>query len=121
MQMQSTDIQIHNSLLNCQNPVYMWEKKSLQVFQRASQVAPARQETQVPSLGWEDPPGEGNGNPLQYSCLGNCTQDLAIYSTWGHKVSDKTQQLNISSRYLRNTVFKDHDIKKNTAIYFIYI
>ena len=23
------------------------------------------------SLGWEDPLGEGNGNPLQYSCLGN--------------------------------------------------
>ena len=21
------------------------------------------------SLGWEDPRGEGNGNPLQYSCL----------------------------------------------------
>ena len=29
------------------------------------------QETPVPSLGWEDSPGEGNGNPLQYSCLGN--------------------------------------------------
>ena len=24
---------------------------------------------QVPSLDWEDSPGEGNGNPLQYSCL----------------------------------------------------
>ena len=22
-------------------------------------------------LGWEDPPGEGNGNPLQYSCQEN--------------------------------------------------
>ena len=21
--------------------------------------------------GWEDPPGEGNGNPVQYSCLEN--------------------------------------------------
>ena len=31
----------------------------------------AMQETQVPSLDQEDPPGEGNGNPLQYSCLGN--------------------------------------------------
>ena len=27
------------------------------------------QETQVQSLGQEDSPGEGNGNPLQYSCL----------------------------------------------------
>ena len=57
---------------------------------------PPMQETQVGSLGWEDPlekemathsrilawkipwmeepgrsPGEGNGNPLQYSCLEN--------------------------------------------------
>ena len=30
---------------------------------------PATQETQVQSLGWEDSPGEGNGNPLRYSCL----------------------------------------------------
>ena len=28
-------------------------------------------ETQVQSLGQEDSPGEGNGNPFQYSCLGN--------------------------------------------------
>ena len=32
---------------------------------------PAMQETWVLSLGWKDSPGEGNGNPLQYSCLGN--------------------------------------------------
>ena len=32
---------------------------------------PAMQETGVRSLGWEDPLEEGNGNPLQYSCLGN--------------------------------------------------
>ena len=29
------------------------------------------QEIRVRSLGWEDSLGEGNGNPLQYSCLGN--------------------------------------------------
>ena len=29
------------------------------------------QETQVQSLGSEDPLEEGNGNPLQYSCLEN--------------------------------------------------
>ena len=32
---------------------------------------PAVQETQVQSLGQEDSPQAGNGNPLQYSCLGN--------------------------------------------------
>ena len=29
------------------------------------------QKTCVQSLGQEDSPGGGNGNPLQYSCLGN--------------------------------------------------
>ena len=28
---------------------------------------PEMQEDQLRSLGWEDSPGEGNGNPLQYS------------------------------------------------------
>ena len=32
---------------------------------------PAMHETQIQSLGWEDPPVEGNGNPLQYPCLEN--------------------------------------------------
>ena len=32
---------------------------------------PAMQKTWVQSLGWEDPPGGGHGNPLQYSCLEN--------------------------------------------------
>ena len=32
---------------------------------------PTMQETWVWSLGWEDPLEEGNGNPLQYSCLEN--------------------------------------------------
>ena len=33
--------------------------------------SPAMHETQVRSLGWEDPLGEENGNPLPYSCLEN--------------------------------------------------
>ena len=32
---------------------------------------PTMQETWVRSLGLERSPGEGNGNPLQYSCLEN--------------------------------------------------
>ena len=32
---------------------------------------PAMQETWIQSLGWEDPPGKGNGNPLQNSGLEN--------------------------------------------------
>ena len=34
---------------------------------------PVMWETQVQSLGWEDPPGKRNSNPLQYSCLENST------------------------------------------------
>ena len=34
-------------------------------------------------------PGEGNGNPLQYSCLENSkdreAKDRGPYSPWGHK------------------------------------
>ena len=43
------------------------------VFLGASLVAQTgkkpTQETRVASLGWEDSPGEENGNPLQSSCL----------------------------------------------------
>ena len=47
---------------------------------------------QVLSLAWEDP-GEGNGNPLNYSCLGNLhgQNSLVGYSPSGWKVSDMTE------------------------------
>ena len=41
----------------------------------------------IPGLGRS--PGEGNGNPLQYSCLEN-SMDRS-YSPWGHKESDTTE------------------------------
>ena len=49
---------------------------------------PTMQDTQVRSLGQEDP-GEGNGNPLQYSCLENPMDrgaGQATYSPWGCRV-----------------------------------
>ena len=38
-------------------------------------------------------PGEGNGNLLQYSCLGEShgQRSLVAYSPWGHKESDMTE------------------------------
>ena len=42
---------------------------------------PAMQETRVRPLGQEDPPGEGNGNPLQYSCLENPMDRGAWWAT----------------------------------------
>ena len=52
--------------------VYSQQKQDweLTVAQMAKHV-PRMQETRVRSLGWEDSPGEGNGTPLQYSCLEN--------------------------------------------------
>ena len=46
---------------------------------------PAMQETRVQSLGWEDP-GEGSGNPLQYSCLENPI-DRGAWQTTVHGVA----------------------------------
>ena len=39
----------------------------------------------IPGLGKS--PGEGDGNPLQYSCLGKSHghRSLVGYSAWGHK------------------------------------
>ena len=64
------------------------------VAQRLKRL-PAMQESWVRSLGREDPPGEGNGNPLQYSCLENPMErrSLVCYSPWGRKESDTTEQL----------------------------
>ena len=38
----------------------------------------------IPGLGRS--PGEGNGNPLQYSCLENGWKSLVGYSPQGHKI-----------------------------------
>ena len=42
---------------------------------------PAMQESWGRSLGWEDPPGEGNGILLQYSCLENSMERGAWWAT----------------------------------------
>ena len=42
---------------------------------------PAMWETRVQSLGWEDFLERENGNPLQYSCLGNPMDRGAWWAT----------------------------------------
>ena len=54
---------------------------------------PAVQETRVQSLGREDSPGEGNGNPLQYPCLENSMEEGAWQSTVRHNWRDLAMHL----------------------------
>ena len=49
-------------------------------------------ETRVRSLGQENPLGEGNGNPLQYSCLGN-PMDRGTWWATVHGVTKSLTQL----------------------------
>ena len=54
-------------------------------------------------------PGEGNGNPLQYSCLekSHGWRSLVGYSPWGHKELDTTERLHFHLTELLQTIFKD--------------
>ena len=52
------------------------------------------QKTQAQSPDWEDPPGEGNGNPCQYACLENFMDSRAWWVHGIAKELDTTQRLN---------------------------
>ena len=53
---------------------------------------PAVHETPFGSLGWEDSPGVGNGNSLQYSCLENRMDRGAWWATV-HRVAKNLTRL----------------------------
>ena len=82
-------------------------------------------ETWVQSLSQEDPPGEGNGNPLQYSCLENPSdrwKSLIGYSPWGCKESNTTKRLHFHQLMFILSPFNEHfycfqPILKEAAIY----
>ena len=54
-------------------------------------------------LGLGRSPGEGNGNPLQYSCLENSMD----WGAWGRKESDTTEQLHFSYWFIWSS--RDHE------------
>ena len=66
---------------------------------------PAMQETRVLIPGWGRAPGEGNGNPLQYSCLENATEEPGGHSPWGDKEEDTTEQLTLSPLHTEKIPF----------------
>ena len=63
----------------------------------------------IPGLGKSS--GEGNGSPLQYSCLENPTDEWSLvdYSLWDHKESDTTEWLPfhfyLNESFQRNLTF----------------
>ena len=74
-----------------------WGRGVSEVEQWASLMAqtiknlPAMQETQVPSLGQRSP-AEGNGYPLQYSCL-ESSMDRGAWQATAHGVPKSQTQL----------------------------
>ena len=59
---------------------------------------PAMQEMQIQHLGGGRFSGEGNGNPLQHSCLED-SMDRG-YSPWGRKESDLIEHIHIPHEML---------------------
>ena len=55
--------------------------------------------------GSERSPGEGNGSPLQHSCLENSMGRGACYSPWDRKESYTTEQLNNNNNCVPGTVW----------------
>ena len=62
--------------------------------------------------------GEGNGNPLQYSCLekSHGWRSLVGSSPWGHKESDTTEQIHFHSLLGRKVMTNLHSILKSRDI-----
>ena len=52
--------------------------------------------------------GEGNGNPLQYSCLEN-PMDGEAWCLWSHKESDTTERLHFHFRFMvKSLIYNSH-------------
>ena len=63
--------------------------------------------------------GEGNGSPLQYSCLGN-PMDGRAWCPWSHKESDTTERLHFSLSQL-NMPPLISSMRANTMVVFVML
>ena len=70
----------------------------------------------IPGLGTS--PGEGNGNPLQYSCLEHPhgQKSLAGYSPWGYKESDMTEQLRTAQHDVQRVNTLPHGTPESDSV-----
>ena len=86
----------------------LWQKPLLGVYTDVPMDFPGVSDGKASAYNPGDPgstpglgrsPGEGNGNPLQYSCLekSHGWRSLVGYSLWGHKESDTMEQLHFLS------------------------
>ena len=86
---------------------------------------PAMQETRksrVQSLGWEDSPGGGHGNPLQYSCLENPTDQGAWWATIHRVAKSRTRPSDFTTHYwaLAYSIFLWRNYPNDIKMSFIY-
>ena len=65
---------------------------------------PAMQETWVRPPGREDSPGEGNGNPLQYSCLENLMDGEDWWATVHGVAKSRTQLSDFTFTFTFNKI-----------------
>ena len=98
-----SDEQLHNSYLRSSDwyNMHSWFELGIGVSLMAQWVnnspANAGDGCSIPGSEWS--PGEGNGNPLQYTCLENPhgQRSLVGYSPWGHKELDTAEQVSTAA------------------------
>ena len=89
---------VHMSVSNCGHPLSLPGGSDGKEY-----ACNAADPDSVPGL--ERSPGEGKGNPLQYSCLEN-SMDRGAW--WDHKELDMTEQLTLSLSLLLSFRYKSY-------------
>ena len=104
----------------CRLPVEFLISLGLKGFPSGSDSKESARNAGDPGLnpGLGRPPGEGTGNPLQYSCLENSMDRRAWWATspWGCKESDTTEQLTLPLSGLKGVGQKQRKGPGNTVV-----